>query len=211
MVAVHFLPVRSSRCTGVPTGRVSLCLVTSWKVGSGIHRVVAVHFLPVRSSRCTGVPTGKVSLCLVTSWKVGSGIHRVVAVRKDRSAGVAANNKPAPQNTHTHNGTQSHLHTHAYRERSVWGWGGRGGVWIWPDSVLLQSKYNTQCLVHRLSPCKHLRIIIIMIYGTPSDKSPKHLQRCKDMLIILQTHAHTHTHACTHTTNRCITGDELVE
>ena len=99
--------------------------------------MVAVHFLPVRSSRCTGVPTGRVSLCLVTSWKVGSGIHRVVAVRKDRSAGVAANNKQAPQNTHTH--------THNGIQRR-----GRKN-WIWPDSVLLQSKYNTQCLVHRIT------------------------------------------------------------
>ena len=80
--------------------------------------MVAVHFLPVRSSRCTGVPTGRVSLCLVTSWKVGSGIHSVVAVRKDRSAGVAANNKQAPQNTHTmaYKYTFIHKHTHAVKE-----------------------------------------------------------------------------------------------
>ena len=41
-------PVRSSLCTGVPCDNINLCLVTSLKVGSGIHRVVALlnDFIP---------------------------------------------------------------------------------------------------------------------------------------------------------------------
>ena len=89
-----FLPVRFY-CIGALTGKVALYLVLSQMVKPSVHHIVTLPLLPVRSSRCTGVPTGRVILCLVTSWKVGSGIHSVVAVRKDRSVGVAGNNKHA--------------------------------------------------------------------------------------------------------------------
>ena len=85
-----------------------------------------------------------------------------------------------------HNHTFTHMHT----EKEV------GGVWIWPDSVLLQSKHNIiQRLVHRITGSPLASICIynnIRLFMAPHLAIAQHAY--KDIRICSLYHKHTHAH-----------------
>ena len=73
-----------------------------------------------------------------------------------------------------------------------------------PQRLAAKGSLLKSMLVLPLQLVNQFELIIKIVYGTPSHKSPGCIQRYKDTLILSHTRTHMHTHMCTYTTNTCI-------